>query len=132
MPDFILHANIANCKELLAAETDPRKVARIRRLLVEKKPSWRIGKPKIQKRKRGSWHHSRVRRRPLALLTECGALIEFHLGGGRDFAQASVPARSVRHQFALGSALTGITARTRISKTNSQRDVLAQLRFWGN
>jgi hypothetical protein len=35
MPDFIVEANIAHYKELLASETDARKIAMIRRLLVE-------------------------------------------------------------------------------------------------
>ncbi len=35
MPDFIYQANIAHYKELLATETDARKIATLRRLLVE-------------------------------------------------------------------------------------------------
>ena len=36
MPDFIFHANIAHYKDLLATETDARKIAMIRKLLEEK------------------------------------------------------------------------------------------------
>ncbi len=53
MPEFILHANIADYKELLAAETDPRKVAMIRRLLVEeeaKLADWQAKNPKAKAR----------------------------------------------------------------------------------
>jgi hypothetical protein len=35
MPDFIIEANIAHYKELLATETDARKIAMIRKLLAE-------------------------------------------------------------------------------------------------
>jgi CO dehydrogenase/acetyl-CoA synthase beta subunit len=35
MPDFIFHANIAHYKDLLATETDARKIAMIRKLLEE-------------------------------------------------------------------------------------------------
>jgi hypothetical protein len=49
MPDFIFQANIARYKELLAAETDARKIATLRRLLVEEEANydeWRAKNPK--------------------------------------------------------------------------------------
>ena len=39
MPDFIFRAKIAHYQELLATETDARKIATLRKLLVRKKPS---------------------------------------------------------------------------------------------
>ena len=44
MPDFVFQANIAHYKDLLATETDARKVATLRRLLAEeeaKLAEWR-------------------------------------------------------------------------------------------
>ncbi len=35
MPDFVLQANISHYKELLAKETDPEKIAVLRKLLAE-------------------------------------------------------------------------------------------------
>jgi hypothetical protein len=49
MPDLIFQANIARYKELLAAETDARKIAALRRLLVEEEANydeWRAKNPK--------------------------------------------------------------------------------------
>jgi hypothetical protein len=49
MPDFIFQANIAHYKELLAAETDARKIATLRRLLAEeevKYDEWRAKNPR--------------------------------------------------------------------------------------
>jgi hypothetical protein len=37
MPDFIFEANIAHYKELLAAETDARKIAILQKLLAEER-----------------------------------------------------------------------------------------------
>jgi hypothetical protein len=51
MPDFILHANIAYYKELLAAEIDPRKGAMICCLLAEeeaKLADWQAENPKAR------------------------------------------------------------------------------------
>ncbi len=49
MADFILQANIAHYNELLATETDARKIATIRKLLVEeeaKLAEWRAQQPR--------------------------------------------------------------------------------------
>lgn len=35
MPDFVLQANISHYKEMLAKETDPEKIAVLRKLLAE-------------------------------------------------------------------------------------------------
>jgi len=48
MADFIFQANIAHYKELLATETDARRIATIRRLLAEeeaKLAGWRMQNP---------------------------------------------------------------------------------------
>lgn len=48
MADFIFQANIAHYKELLATETDARRIATIRRLLAEeeaKLAEWRAQNP---------------------------------------------------------------------------------------
>jgi hypothetical protein len=44
VPDFVFQANIAHYKELLVSETDPKKIATLRRLLAEeetKLAEWR-------------------------------------------------------------------------------------------
>lgn len=49
MPDFIFRANIAHYKEILASETDARKIATIRKLLLNeeaKLAEWRAQNPK--------------------------------------------------------------------------------------
>ena len=49
MPDFIFQMNIAHYKELLAAETDARKIATLRKLLAEeeaKLADWHAQNPK--------------------------------------------------------------------------------------
>ena len=49
MADFIFQANIAHFKELLATETDARKIATLRKLLHEeeaKLAEWRAKNPK--------------------------------------------------------------------------------------
>ena len=49
VPDFIFQANIAHYKELLAVETDARKIATIRKLLSEEEArlaAWRVKNPK--------------------------------------------------------------------------------------
>jgi hypothetical protein len=49
MADFILKSNIAHFKELLASETDARKVAMLRKLLAEeeaKLADWREKNPR--------------------------------------------------------------------------------------
>ena len=49
MPDFVFHANIAHYKELLAVETDARKIAILRQLLAEeetKLADWCLRSPK--------------------------------------------------------------------------------------
>jgi CO dehydrogenase/acetyl-CoA synthase beta subunit len=49
MPDFIFPANIAHYKDLLATETDARKIAMIRKLLEEeehKLTEWQAKNPK--------------------------------------------------------------------------------------
>ena len=49
MPDFIFQANIAHYKELLATETDARKIAMLHRLLTEeevKLAEWHRKNPK--------------------------------------------------------------------------------------
>ena len=49
MPDFIFHANIAHYKELLATETDARKIAMLRKLLAEeeaKLADWHAKNPR--------------------------------------------------------------------------------------
>ncbi len=52
MADFIFKANIAHYKELLAAETDERKIAMLRKLLAEeeaKYKEWRAKNPAPKK-----------------------------------------------------------------------------------
>lgn len=49
MPEFIFQANIAHYKELLATETDARKIATLRKLLSEEEAKlveWRAKNPK--------------------------------------------------------------------------------------
>jgi hypothetical protein len=49
MADFIFEANIAHYKELLAAETDARKIATLRTLMAEEEArlaNWRAKNPK--------------------------------------------------------------------------------------
>jgi hypothetical protein len=49
MPDFIFQANIAHYRELLATETDARKIAMLRRLLAEeeaKLTDWHAKNPR--------------------------------------------------------------------------------------
>ncbi len=49
MPDFVFEANIAHYKELLATETDARKIATIRKLMAEeeaKLAEWHAKNPR--------------------------------------------------------------------------------------
>lgn len=49
MPEFVMRANIAHYKELLASETDPSKIAILRKLMAEeeaKLAEWRKQKPR--------------------------------------------------------------------------------------
>jgi hypothetical protein len=49
MPDFIIEANIAHFRELLATESDARKIATLRKLLAEeevKLAEWRARHPR--------------------------------------------------------------------------------------
>jgi hypothetical protein len=52
VPDFIFHANIDHYKQLLATETDARKIAMIRKLLEEeerKLTDWQAKNPRPKK-----------------------------------------------------------------------------------
>jgi len=59
MPEFTLHANIAYYKELLVGEILERSLWSVA-FRPKKKPSWRTGKLKIQKRERQSSRSGRV------------------------------------------------------------------------
>jgi len=52
MADFIFRANIAHYKELLATETDARKIATLRKLLVE------------EEAKLADWHAKNAKAKP--------------------------------------------------------------------
>ena len=54
VPDFVFQANIAHYKEQLALETDPKKIATLRKLLAEeeaKLAEWRASNQKSPERK---------------------------------------------------------------------------------